>query len=104
MRLIDADALIARCGSWYTEEGTEEGFIGILKNVVDMMPTIEPERKTGRWIYGEDNLRSGVDGWFCSKCGHFEMWDYSADMKSAELNLPNFCPNCGAAMIEEGGA
>ena len=45
MRLIDADALIARCGSWYTEEGPEEGFIGILKNIVDMMPTIEPERK-----------------------------------------------------------
>lgn len=45
MRLIDADALIARCGSWYTEEGTEEGFIGTLKNILDLMPTIEPERK-----------------------------------------------------------
>ena len=61
----------------------------------------QPERKTGRWIYGEDNLRSGVDGWFCSECEHFEAWDYSADMKSAELNLPNFCPNCGADMRGE---
>ena len=24
-RLIDADALIAKYGNWYTEEGTEEG-------------------------------------------------------------------------------
>ena len=61
----------------------------------------QPERKTGRWIYGEDNPGTGRDGWFCSECEHFEMWDYSADMKSAELNLPNFCPNCGARMTEE---
>ena len=61
----------------------------------------QPERKTGRWIYGEDNPGTGRDGWFCSECEHFEMWDYSADMKSAELNLPNFCPNCGARMKEE---
>lgn len=60
----------------------------------------QSERKRGRWIYGEDNLGTGRDGWFCSECGHFELWDYSADMKSAELNLPNYCPNCGADMRE----
>lgn len=43
MRLIDADALIAKCGNWYTEEGTEEGFIGALKSLLDKQPTIEPE-------------------------------------------------------------
>ena len=64
------------------------------------LPSAQPERKRGRWIYGEDNLGTGRDGWFCSECGHFEMWDYSADMKSAELNLPNYCPNCGADMRE----
>ena len=62
------------------------------------LPSAQPERKRGRWIYGEDNLGTGRDGWFCSECGHFELWDYSADMKSAELNLPNYCPNCGADM------
>lgn len=60
----------------------------------------QPEQKTGHWIYGEDNSGTGRDGWFCSKCGHFEKWDYSTDMKSAEINLSNFCPNCGVAMTE----
>ena len=59
-----------------------------------------PQTKMGRWIYGEDNLGTGRDGWYCNQCGHFEFWDYSSDMKSAKLNLPNPCPNCGAKMVE----
>ena len=42
MRLIDADAMIDIYGDWYTEEGPEEGFVGTLEGVVDMMPTIWP--------------------------------------------------------------
>lgn len=41
-RLIDADALSYRCGDWYTEEGTEEGFIGALKYLLEDAPTIIP--------------------------------------------------------------
>ena len=37
-KLIDADALIAKCGNWYTEEGTEAGFIGTLKQLLDEQP------------------------------------------------------------------
>lgn len=70
-------------------------------DLINTLPSAQPERKRGRWIYGEDNLGTGRDGWFCSECGHFELWDYSADMKSAELNLPNYCPNCGADMRGE---
>lgn len=43
MRLINADALIAQYGNWYTEEGTEEGFIGTIKSLVDTMPSAQPE-------------------------------------------------------------
>lgn len=39
MRLIDADALTEKCGKWYTEEGTEEGFIGTVKQLLDEQPT-----------------------------------------------------------------
>ena len=77
---------------WHYEQALQE---------MREMLECEPERKKGKWIYGEDNPGTGRDGWFCSECEHFEMWDYSADMKSAELNLPNFCPNCGARMTEE---
>lgn len=77
---------------WHYEQALQE---------MREMLECEPERKKGKWIYGEDNPGTGRDGWFCSECEHFEMWDYSADMKSAELNLPNFCPNCGARMTKE---
>jgi hypothetical protein len=38
MRLIDADALTEKCGDWYVEEGTEEGFIGSVKQLIDAQP------------------------------------------------------------------
>ena len=40
-RIIDADALKAKCGEWYTEEGTEEGFIGTLGSLLDAAPTVD---------------------------------------------------------------
>lgn len=39
-RLVDADALIAKYGDWYTEEGTEEGFIGTLEMLLKDTPTV----------------------------------------------------------------
>lgn len=39
-RLIDADVLIEKYGEWYTEEGTEEGFIGTIKMLISMVPTV----------------------------------------------------------------
>lgn len=42
-RLIDADALIEKCGDWYVEEGTESGFIGTLENLLATQPTVQPE-------------------------------------------------------------
>ena len=68
---------------------------------VKALPPVTAEPKTGHWIYGEDTPGTGRDGWFCNQCGHFEFWDYRLDMKSAKLNLPNPCPNCGAKMESE---
>lgn len=39
-RLIDADKIKATYGEWYTEEGTEEGFIGTVENLIDLIPTV----------------------------------------------------------------
>lgn len=38
--LIDRDALIAKCGDWYTEEGTETGFIGTIEALLKDAPTV----------------------------------------------------------------
>lgn len=55
------------------------------------LPTIEPERKTGKRErhYCEDG---NPDGWRCDKC---DEWYYFGQ------TLPNFCPNCGSYNGEE---
>ena len=42
-KLIDADAMNEKYGDWYTEEGTEEGFIGALKYLIAEQPIIIEE-------------------------------------------------------------
>ena len=85
MRQIDADALIAKCGNWYVEEGTEEGFISNLKHLIDLQPTIEPERKTARWVPKNDGR------YHCSSCDGIAPKGYRWD----------YCPICGVDMRGE---
>lgn len=87
MRLIDADALIEKCGEWYVEEGTEEGFIGTVKQLIDA----QPERSPGKWRRRLVDSGFNAD-WHCSECG----WK-----TSLEEHGYNFCPNCGADMRGE---
>ena len=68
--------------------------------VIDEQPTIEPQRKKGKWIYGESE--AGNDGYYCSKCGNFVPWKYDEyDIDFIKEFL--FCPNCGAEMTEGKG-
>lgn len=53
MRLIDADALIEKCGEWYVEEGPEYGFIGTIKQLIDTQPTIQSEQQ---WVPCSERL------------------------------------------------
>ena len=47
-RLGDLDALIEKYGEWYTEEGTESGYIGTMKNLLkDAQTVIEAEGSDG---------------------------------------------------------
>ena len=67
-RLIDADALTNKYGDWYTEEGTEEGFIGCLKQLIDEQPTIDAvpvvHCKDCKW-YGRVDKRRFYRGMDC---------------------------------------
>ena len=55
----------------------------------------QPERKTGRWIYGEDEY--GIDGYHCDKCGFFVPWDYTHTFINY-IEDYKYCPNCGTDM------
>ena len=63
MRTIDTDVLIDKYGEWYTEEGTEEGYIGTVKGIVDSIPTIEPEP---HWIPCSERLPIEAKHYLCS--------------------------------------
>lgn len=62
------------------------------------LPTIEQERKKGRWIYSEDDY--GIDGYHCDKCGFFVPWDYAHKFINY-IDDYNYCPNCGTCMKGE---
>lgn len=105
MRLIDADALIQDAMERYCKDcerrkGIKNGKLKIVYSIGDApcracgtgdmidelenAPTIEPERKKGRWTL--------QDGYRCSVCNY----------KLQTTGLPTHCPNCGCDMRQEG--
>lgn len=73
----------------------------IIENEKDMRviaKNAQPERKTGRWIYGEND---GQDGWYCSECKGFIPWDYDFYGLNNIDFIKDFktCPFCDSKMI-----
>ena len=61
------------------------------------LPSAEPKRIRGKWIYCEDSTADCVDGYRCDQCGFFVPWDYKH--KGIDfIHDYNFCPHCGAKM------
>ena len=57
---------------------------------------LEQEPKTGRWINRHIIANTSIDMIVCSECG--EEFSYDAETGISEYN---FCPNCGAKMVQE---
>ena len=109
MRLIDADALMKTLGitdmdcdkcAWHDREWSNCKRGGDFEDAccaIEGAPTIE-ERKTGRWIYGEND---GQDGWYCSECKGFIPWDYDFYGLNNIDFIKDFktCPFCDSKMI-----
>ena len=112
MRLIDADALYERAanldaqaleyvGKLIERDGDKPStewriWSAILtersafKHDVFDAPTIEPERKTGKWIWDDE-------GYHCSEC-FFHAYGNTLECLDGTYQ---FCPNCGADMRGE---
>lgn len=121
MRLIDADALyerlrddedLARQRVIDTPNSFPNGMLNPaavrymaqlsertrFKEIVYDAPTIEPERKTGKWEEREVLSEKVIDEWQsarCSVCGRYHTTPYMYYFDSF-----SFCPNCGAQMEE----
>ena len=55
--LISRQDAIDAYGDWYVEEGTAEGFIGTVKQLLEGLPSAEPEQR-----YTEEELRVFAHG------------------------------------------
>lgn len=96
-RAIDADALMRDIEKYHVSDGK-------FQHWVEVQPTIEPERKVGKWLFKERRESvydlSGVKTWgiayMCSECGfiHTVIEDFGQYA---------YCPNsnCGAEMTED---
>ena len=82
MRLIDADALIEKCGEWYTEEGSEVGFIGTLKQLLDKQPTVN------QWIPCSERLpkKERATYLICTESGYMYSCRWTNDMYGLGLH------------------
>ena len=85
---IDRQAAIDAYGDWYVEEGTDYGFIGTVKQLLEGLPPAEPQRIRAKWI-ATTALQEGQITWRdykCSNCSHHR-------------GKPmNYCEVCGAKM------
>lgn len=77
-----------------------EDFDGLIVNrqkvesMLKALPSIQPERKTGRWITDDSEL-----GIKCNKCGKsFSDYVNAGTEYVFLMETPKFCPNCEADM------
>lgn len=100
MRLIDADALKDRFQNLAYDDwnqGVSTSWADAYLECADMVdeqPTIEPERKTGKWI--KLDMHAHLADHKCSVC---EQECYVPACMGEPMY--DFCPHCGAKMTEE---
>lgn len=87
--LISRQAVIDTVYDWSNYAPTDEEARNIRQVINDIkaLPSIQPERKMGKWVSRENELKHR-DWVSCSRCTG--IFDYRW----------KFCPNCGAKMEE----
>lgn len=99
MRLIDADALMETyadrmsvVADRYSPDSSECGILCGAMKLLSIQPTIEPERKKGRWI--KKTIKKKIENdYSCSECGR-----HVSVMRGYDVRLVYpFC-HCGAEM------
>lgn len=89
MRLIDADVVIEKYGDWYVEEGSEEGFIGMLKSLIDEQPTVDSAPVVRCRSCRHYNTACCSEGCGWCECRNFGTWDewYCADGEAGTYEI-----------------
>ena len=99
MRLIDADELKT---AFPACDNSKPVLVACVRATINHMPTIEPERKKGKWIehhvYADEE--KVIEEWQsckCSVCGRYDTRPYLYN-----FDEPHFCSWCGADMRQIG--
>ena len=82
-RLIEEEEAFKVLSAYYKHSTPVQD--SALHDALSRVPTAQPKR--GKWI---EKSTGGWRFYCCSECGYVE-WDA----------LTNYCPNCGARMVEE---
>ena len=90
--LIDRKGAIDALEELKTQYFDRKVIIGKTQDVINNLPSAQPERKTGKWICSDDLFETAI----CSCC----KWD-SGDLFRYVVNSFGFCPNCGSDMRGE---
>ena len=101
-RLIDANALKRKAQREATDawklniKARVETVINQFIDWIDAAPTIEPERKTGKWEH------MGGDEWCCNQCGNVISTEGAWEHPLSDERKMYHCNICGARMVQEG--
>jgi len=91
-----AQKLICEYGTRLERDGVYEMTMCAVKqwavDLLDELPSVEPERKPGKWIWDK---RTGT--YHCSECGHDPLHE-----DVGEIEEYKYCMNCGAKMEVDG--
>ena len=100
--LIDRQAAIDAVQKYKCEHGFDYyDCICDVERDLRSLPSVQPERKKGKWIpeyvYVEELACSWVK-WKCSCCGYVRNtgWEYTSDGMMPKAHI---CENCGSEMI-----
>ena len=75
---------------WFMHRIFVQNMSDIDRQTILALPSAQPERKKGKWIYDGDC-------YICDQCkSAFGWW--------ADSQTSNYCPNCGAAMFKDNPA
>ena len=99
--LISRQAAIDALSSIFAPTPTQEDMVWDCLEVIEKLPSAEPEQKRGKWIESTELSEQVKGKKFCSNCGKaqysIEMTDKAIQIKSS---TSKFCPECGARMEE----
>ena len=95
MRCIDADALIGSLHNYGFYDGNDRTMV---YKVIQLQPTIEPERKKGKCVWCDSPFR--IEYYWIDREGCTASFQ-DEEMHVVATGIARFCPNCGRDLTED---